>query len=194
MPTVFKTILIACFFAVPSFAFAAETPAEMKPTAPPQTTPAPHIARLGYVDIARIAAEAEQGKALKTLLTTKRDHLQAKVDVKKKQLEKLKASIEAKVAKMSPQQREAKSKEFQKRVEEFQKFARTSEEEFFALQNKETRALYEAIEQAAVAHGKVNGFAAIVVKKELLYIGSSAEAVDVTDALIKELNQAGLKK
>jgi outer membrane protein len=194
MPTVFKTILIACLLAVPSFAFAAEAPTEMKPTAATQTTPAPHIARLGYVDIARIAAESEQGKALKTLLTTKRDHFQAKVDVKKKQLEKMKVSIEAKVAKMSPQQREAKSKEFQKKIEEFQKFARASEEEFFALQNKETRTLYEAIEQAAVAHGKANDFAAIVIKKELLYIGSSAETVDVTDALIKELNQAGLKK
>jgi len=58
----------------------------------------------------------------------------------------------------------------------------------------ETRALYEAIEQAAVEHGKANIFAAIVVKKELLYVGSSVDAQDVTDALIKTLNQAGQKK
>lgn len=146
------------------------------------------------MDITRIAAESEQGKSLKTLLTSRKDKLQAKIDGKKKQIEKLKVSIEAKIAKMSPQQREAKSKEFQKKVEEFQKFARASEEEFFALQDKETRTLYGAIEQAAVAHGKANDFAAIAVKKELLYVGSSVATEDVTDALIKELNQGFQKK
>jgi hypothetical protein len=30
-----------------------------------------------------------------------------------------------------------------------------------------------------------------VVKKELLYIGSNVDTQDVTDALIKELNQTG---
>jgi hypothetical protein len=45
-----------------------------------------------------------------------------------------------------------------------------------------------------VAHGKANGFAVIVVKKELLYIGSSADTSDVTDDLIKALNQAPQKK
>ncbi len=191
MPTVFRLMLIACLFAVPSFAFAADTTAEAKPATPSQPVAA---TRLGYVDITRIAAESEQGKALKVLLTTKRDKLQAIIDGKKKQIEKLKVSIEAKVAKMSPQQREAKSKEFQKKVEEFQKFARASEEEFFALQDKETRTLYGAIEQAAVAHGKANDYAAIAVKKELLYVGSSVVPQDVTDALIKELNQGIQKK
>jgi len=191
MPTIFRTILVACFFAVPSFAFAADATAEAKPATPPQPVA---TARLGYVDITRIAAESEQGKALKVLLTARKDKLQAKIDVKKKQIEKLKVSIEAKIAKMSPQQREAKSKEFQKKVEEFQKFARASEEEFFALQEKETRTLYGVIEQAAVAKGKANDFTAIAVEKQLLYVGSSVKAEDVTDALIKELNQAGLKK
>ena len=101
---------------------------------------------------------------------------------------------DAKFAKMTPQQREAKSKEFQKKVEEFQKFARTSEEELLVLQDKETRMLYEAIEQSAVAHGKANGFDAIVVKKEMLYVGSLVNAQDVTDDLIKALNQTAQKK
>jgi outer membrane protein len=95
---------------------------------------------------------------------------------------------------MTPQQREAKSKEFQKKVEEFQKFAQTSEGELHALQEKETKSLYEAIEQSATAHGKANGFAAVIVKKELLYIDNTVEAQDVTDALIKALNQVGEKK
>jgi outer membrane protein len=95
---------------------------------------------------------------------------------------------------MTPQQRDAKSKEFQKKLEEFQKLAQASEEELLALREKETRALYESIEQAAVEHGKANAFAAIVVKKELLYVGSSVDVQDVTDPLIKSLNLTGQKK
>jgi outer membrane protein len=208
MPIKFKRVLIVCLFAVPSLVFAAGATPEVKPIAPPQTTesapakpgliPGPAAAvqavRIGYVDVARIGTESERGKGLKTLLTTRKDKLQGKIDGKKKQLDKLKASIEAKIATMTPQQREARSKEFQKKVEEFQKLAQASEEELMSLQEKETRALFEAVEQAAAAHGKTNGFAAIVVKKELLYVGSSVDAQDVTDALIAALNQADLKK
>lgn len=204
MHTIFKRVLITGFFALPSLAFAADnsaeinavTPAQAVVTAPSGTVQKPvavQSARIGYVDIARIGTDSERGKALKKLLAARKDKLQVKIDAKKKQIEKSKTSIEAKIASMSPQQREAKSKEFQKKVEEFQKLAQTSEEELFTLQDKESRALYEAVERAAVIHGKANGFAAIVVKKELLYVGNAVDAQDVTDALIKELNQAAQK-
>lgn len=209
MTTALKRILIACLIVLPSFVYAADNAPEVKPATPAQTTaPAPppspaeaaskpaaaQAVRIGYVDIARIGGESERGKVLKALLTAKKESLQGKIDGKKKQIEKLKTSIEAKIAKMTPQQREAKSKEFQKKLEEFQKFAQSSEQEFFALQEKESKTLYEAIEQTAVAYGKANGFAAIVIKKELLYLGSSIDAQDVTDPLIKELNQSDKKK
>lgn len=206
MPADFKRVLIACFLAFPSLVFAADSVPEVKPAAPPQpvlsapsdAAPKPAAAaqsvRIGYVDIAKIGAESERGKVLRSLLTTKKDTLQGQIEGKKKALDKLKTSIEAKIATMTPQQREAKSKEFQKKLEELQRFARTSEEEFLALQEKETGALYRAIEQSAVEHGKASGFAAIVVKKEQLYIGGSVDAQDVTDALIKALNQGGQKK
>jgi len=206
MPANFKRVLIACFFALPSLAFAADTAVEVKPQAPPQTAvsapaeaalkpaAATQSARIGYVDIARIGTESERGKTLRTLLTSKKDSLQGKIEGKKKALDKLKTSIEAKIATMTPKQREAKSKEFQKKLEELQKLAQASEEEFLALQEKETKTLFEAIEQAAAEHGKANGYAAIVIKKELLYVAGSVDAQDVTDTLIKALNQDGQKK
>lgn len=206
MPTIFTRILIACFFALPSFVFAADTVPEVKPSTPPQTTvsiptgqeqkpveTAPAV-RVGFVDIARIGTESERGKALKTLLTTRKDKFQEQINGKKKQVEKLKSSVEAKIATMTPKQREAKSKEFQKKVEDLQKFAQTAEEELMSLQEKESKALFEAIGQAAMVHGKANGFAAIVIKKELLYVGSSVDTPDVTDAIITALNQGDRKK
>jgi outer membrane protein len=206
MPAHFKRVLIACLIALPSLAFAADNAAEIKPSAPAQTAvpataeaaakpaAAAQNARIGYVDIARIGTESEPGKALRIRLVSSKDKLQSKIDGKKKAIDKLKASIEAKIATMTPKQREAKSKEFQKKLEELQKFAQASEDEFLTLQEKETKMLFEAIEQAALEHGKANGYAAIVVKKELLYVGSSVDAQDVTEALIKALDQTGRKK
>jgi outer membrane protein len=200
MPTTFKKILIACLFALPSLACAAENISEVKPPtpAPAEVVQKPvavvQSARIGYVDIVRIGTDSERGKALKALLIARKDSLQGKIDGKKKQLDKLKTSIEAKLATMTPPQREARSKEFQKKLEELQKFAQTSEKELVDLQEKETKTLFDAMEQAAIAHGTANGFAAIVIKKELLYVGSSVDAQDVTDALIKALNQSDQKK
>jgi outer membrane protein len=202
----YKSILIAGCIALPTFAFAADNAVVAKPAVPPPVTvsapvegAAPPAAvtqsiRIGSVDIVRIGSESERGKALKNLLIKKKDALQGQIDVKKKQIEKLKTSIEAKIATMTPAQREAKSKEFQKKLDEFQKYVRTSEEEFYLLQEKETKALYETIEQTAVAHGKANGFTAIVVKKELFYVSSAVDTKDITDDLIKTLNQAAQKK
>ena len=178
MPTMLTRTLLVCFLTLSSFAFAAESAVEAKP---PVLAPTPVLAvsepavksvpvataqpvKIGYVDIVRIGSESERGKALKAQLNAKKDTLQGKIDGRKKQIEKLKASIEGKIATMTPAQREAKSKEFQKKLEDFQKFAQASEEEFYALQEKETKVLYEAIEQSAVAHGKAGGFAVIVIK------------------------------
>lgn len=192
----FKKLLIALIIGLPTLSVAADGAPQVIATEskPPEETAARQPTKIGYVDIVRIGTESDRGKALKSLLTGKKDQLLGKIDGKKKQIEKLKASIESKISTMTPQQREAKSKEFQKKLDDFQKFARTSEEELFALQDKETKALYEAIERSAVAHGTANGFSVIVVKKELLYVGSGVEAQDVTEALIKSLNEAGQKK
>ncbi len=190
MNTHVTRILIACFFSLPSLAFAADKSTEVKPA----PSAAVQTFRIGYVDVARIGDESERGKALKAHLTTKKDQLLEKIDVKKKQVEKLKASIEAKISTMTPKQQEAKSKEFQNKLEDFQKVARASEEEFLALQSKETASLYGAIERSSREYGKANNFAAIVVRKELLYIGSPENAQDVTDDIIKALNQSGQNK
>jgi len=211
--TILRTFIIVIIIALPTLSVAADappavdtkadTPAQTM-TAPPQVTAAEITPattavaatspKIGYVDIIRIGADSEGGKTLKKLLTDRQSQLQVKIDGKKKQVEKFKASIESQLQTMTPQQREAKSREFQKKLEEFQKVAKSSEEELLALQEKETRTLYGEIEKAAVAHGKANGFSVIVVKKELLYLGSPVTVQDVTDALIKSMNEAGQKK
>ncbi len=198
--------LVVPLIMIPVLVWGGEGKPPLQIDAPLQTLPVPVAesprsstsselkTRIGFVDTGRIAAESEQGKALKVLLSAKKDALQEKVTARKKQLDKVRAAIEPKLASMTPSQREAKSREFQKKVEELQKLAQKSEEEFYGIQEKESKLLYEAIERAATAYGTTAGLALVVVKKELLYVAGTVDAQDVTDSLIKALNLSNRKK
>jgi outer membrane protein len=183
-------------------AAAAETPQKSPSAITTESKPSDaavrQMTRIGSVDLGRIGSETVRGKAVQAKLKGMKDKLQTRVDAKRKQLDKLRASFETKMSTLAPEQREAKAKEFQKefqkKVEEFQKFGKQLEEDLYTTQEKETKGLYDATEEAAVAYGKANGFAVIVVKKELLYVGSNIDAQDVTDALIKALDEAARKK
>jgi outer membrane protein len=166
--------------------------------APLQKTPealtAQKAMRLGHVDLMRINNESEFGKAGLKQLENKKKKLQAQIESKRKQLEKMRSDIEAKIKSLSPAQREAKSREFQKKVEEFQKFGQNSENELQTLQQGLGSALFDKIERACAEYGKSNGLALVVIKRELLYLDSTVEAVDVTDAVVKMLNEKEPKK
>jgi outer membrane protein len=120
--------------------------------------------------------------------------LQGKIENKRKQLEKQQAAIEAKLKTLTPQQREAKAKEFQKKVEEFQKFGLNAEKELQAKQEEFSDKLFKAIEQASAELGKAKGLALVVIKRELLFLGSGVDVQDVTDGVIKLIDGKEAKK
>jgi outer membrane protein len=157
-------------------------------------SPSPQAMRMGHIDLARVNTESDSGKAGQTRLEEKKKKLQAQIETKRKQIEKLKTSIEAKLQSLTPPQREAKAKEFQKKVDEFQKFGQNSENELQTMQQEIIGALYEKVEQACSVYAKANNLALIVIKRELLYLASGVEVTDVTDGVIKLLNQGEPKK
>jgi len=165
-------------------------------TAVPKIAEAPKAQqlRLGYVDIARVLAESSLGKASAAQAKKKQEKLQAQAMSRRKQLDKQKAAIEAQMPGLTPMQREAKAKEFQKKVENFQKFGMKLDKELQALQEGLNRSFNEAIENAATEYGKKNSLALIVVKREMLYLSNSVDAQDVTEGIIKQMNEKWMKK
>ena len=150
--------------------------------------------RLGHVDLARIAAESETGKKGQAQLADLKKKLQGQIETKRKQLEKQQAAIEAKLKTLTLPQREAKAKEFQKKVEEFQKFGLNAEKELQAKQEEFSAKLFNAIEQASAELGKAKDLALVVIKRELLFLGSGVDAQDVTEDVIKKIDGAESKK
>lgn len=145
--------------------------------------------KIGYVDIMKIAGESDAGKVAKSHFEAKADRYKAQIDTKQKMLEKQKATLEAKLPTYSPEQRAAKIKAYEKKVEELRTMLQKADKEMRPMQEGLIKEVYTKIESAAQAYGAANGFSAIIEKRELLYLGKDIDAEDVTEALIKELNK-----
>ena len=149
---------------------------------------------IGYVDLVRVSTESEPGKSGQIKLIEKKQKLQTQIEAKRKQLDKQKAAIEAKLPTLTPGQREAKAKEFQKKVVEYQNFVEKAEKELQDLQQELSRALFEMIEKAASDYGKSSGLALVTVKRDLVYLAGNVTPQDVTEGVVKLINETMQKK
>lgn len=197
--------LLAGFFIITVLAAAPLSAAEPAPSAvtpPAASAPvpaadkssavAPAVAkrfRVGYADIMKIAEQSAAGKAAKAQFEEKAGRLKTQIDTKQKLLEKQKAALEAKLATYTPEQRTAKIKAYEKKVDELRSLLQQADKEMKPIQEALTQEIYGKIEKTAGEYGAANGFDIILAKRELLYLGSNVDAEDVTDALIETLNR-----
>ncbi len=170
---------------------AATPAAEQKPS---ETLRTERTVKIGYVDIARFGAESEAGKAARERVRKKSERLEGQVDARQKLLEKQKAALQLKLPSLSPKEQEAKAREFEKKVDDHRKFLQNAEKEMKGYESDVSRQLYQDIEEAAAAFGRANGYSAIVVKRELLYVGGDVEGEDVTAGVLKLMNAKKEKK
>ncbi|MBT1071983.1 OmpH family outer membrane protein [Pelotalea chapellei] len=194
--------LLIC--ALPMMSAAAETvpavegqkPAPLQsvpPTKPQTPEKAEQQLRVGYVDLSKLNQESDLGKSAQAQAKEMQKKLQTQIETRRKQLDKQKAALEKKFDTLSPAQKEAKAKEFQKKVEEFQTFGMGKEKELQTLQDKLLTDLSKSFEEAAVEYGKANKLALVIVKRELLYVSSAVDAQDVTDGVLALLNSKSKK-
>ncbi|MDD2539914.1 MAG: OmpH family outer membrane protein [Desulfuromonadaceae bacterium] len=173
-----------------SSVLAPPTPASPTPAVLPAAPPAlPAVTvKIGVIDMERISSESAMGKAAKNTIMEQQQKLQKKLDGKKRRLEKMKEDLERKMPSLQPAQREAKAKEFQKKVEELQRFGMGAEKELMATKEKLTKELIDAIEQAAVEIGKTRKLATVVVKQEVLFLGSGVDVQDISEDIVTQVN------
>lgn len=178
-------------------------PADVAPAVtPPPTAVTPRVETLkpqtaimiGYVDLIQVSTDSETGKAGQAKLTEKKNKLQTQIETKRKQLDKQRAAIEAKLPTLTPEQRASKAKEFQKKVDEYQKFLQKADNDLQELQQDLSRILYEKIEQAASEYGKSNHLAVVTVKRDLLFLADNVISQDITAGIVKLINEQGQKK
>ncbi len=164
----------------------AESVPEQKSATP--VIPASSI-KIGYADIMKIAEQSDAGKVAKAHFEAKADRHKAQIETKQKLLEKQKTTLEAKLPGYSPEQRAVKIKEYEKKVDELRKMLQKADKEMKPMQEELVKGIYGKIEAAARSYGEANGFSVILIKSELLYLDKNADVQDVTEALLKQVNQ-----
>lgn len=147
------------------------------------------VVKIGYADLVKIAEKSDVGKVAKSHFEAKADRLKTQLETKQKLLEKQKATLEAKLPTYSPEQRTAKIKEYERKVEELRKMLIKADQELKPMQEELIKDIYGKIEKVAREYGSAKGFSVLLEKRELLYLGNNVEAEDVTEDLLKELNK-----
>ena len=174
---------LTAFIANPVFAQPA------KPATPAPAATAQSAVKIGYVNMAKIAAESKSGKAAAASLKTKSEQLRTKIQAKQKQIEAEKKAIEAKIEKMSVKERETKAKDFQKKLEEYQKLVQSSDAEMQKMQEKLLSDLYQKIKTASAAYAKANGYTAILEEKAVLYMSAAMVPKDLTNEISAQIDK-----
>lgn len=165
-------------------------PASDLPLYGPRLAAAPQPGvRIGFVDMAKVASNSVPGKAATSEMKTRTTRLRNQMQSREKQLSKQKAAIESTIASLTPAQREAKAKEFQKKVADYQKFVQKAGKDIQAREGQLLRNIFTATQKAAEEYAKSNGFAAVMIKKDILFLGVTVEAKDLTDEIIRQLDK-----
>ncbi len=190
MKPIASIALLICLF---SFSAMAEEPPKVVPqpvTELPKAVEPAQVqtsVKIGYVDMAKIASESAPGKAEHAKIKEKTEKYRSQIATRQKKLENMKKDIEAKLPTLTPQQRQAKVKELEKKVGEYQKYVKDAEKEMQKTEGELTESMLKALQKAADDYGKANGFAAIVPKRDLLYLGDKVDVKDVTEDIIKNI-------
>jgi len=151
-------------------------------------------AKVGYVDMTRVATDSVPGKAAAADIKSRAGKIRSQIEAKQKQLEKQRAELETRMQTLTPKQRATKAKEFQKKIQDFQNFVKNAQKDLQTREGVLLEKLYKSIERAAGDYGKANGFTAVTAKKDLLYIEDNVEVTDITDEIVKIVNAEQGKK
>lgn len=140
--------------------------------------------KIGYLDFAKIAQTSKTALKARDSVTASGEKFKKKLTERGKKLEALKKSLEAKGAQMNDLERETKQKEFQGKIKEYQEAVQNAEKEMAKQEETVTKKLIEQVSSVVKAYGEKNGFAMIVVNREILYYDGNQQLEDVTQEII----------
>ncbi len=182
--------LFICFCLTLGIATTTVAAEEVKPG--PVATGTPEV-KLGSVDFRKVAVESDAGKKAAALLKDMSEKYQTKLNVKAKELEKMKKSLETKAKSLSQAKLQAREKELQKKFQEYQEFGRSAEMELQKKQAELADQIGDKLLKLVKEYGSKNGYVAIIKKDNLVYTDAKYEPKDLTDEVLKLVNAADPK-
>lgn len=168
------------------------SPPQAGPASTPQSPPSPPASRqvlIGVIDIQKIGTESKIGRAERKRFEARGEKLKGEIEARGKKLEKEKKALEEKFPSLQPDQRQAKAKEFEKKVEAYRKMVQKAQEEMEPLQKEINDKLFALVEKGAARVGSAKGLALIVPRRDLIFSSPDTTIVDVTEDLLTVVDE-----
>lgn len=149
--------------------------------------------KIGYLDIGQAIATSDAGKAASSQLQAKFSKFQEQATAKQKELTTLKDELEKQGMALNESAKAAKLKEYQQKQRDLERFVKDSDEELKKSEAELINKIQTDIVKQVRDYGKKNSFTLIVEAREAGAIYAD-KSIDITEAVIKELNAAFNKK
>lgn len=148
--------------------------------------------KIGVINAQKILALCDAGKVLKGQLEARMKEFQADFKAEDDSIVALQKEIEKKSSAWSEDKTKEKVAELRKKRRDMQLKNEDAKVELQQMQDKAVKPILEALQDVVASYGKKNGFTAIFdVKAGVVYFDN---AVEVSEAIVKELNVAMAKK
>ena len=149
------------------------------------------VAKIGVIDLQRVIETSSQGKFAQAQIKKQKDTLEKDLKQKGAEIEQLRQRLEREAMVMSKEAREEKEREGRIKLNDFKILQKRYRTELQKLEQKLIEQLKDNVFALVGEIGKKEGYLLIISKIGVLY---SPKTIDVTDQLIKRLNEQFAKK
>ncbi len=145
--------------------------------------------KVGVINLQEILANSKAGQAAAKKIEVKAESYKGKFKSEQDQIKKLEQEIKKKSSAWSEEKRTTKIRELQKAGREYKEKASDASFELKQLQEKELSPILETLREIVQSYGKSNGYAVILEKTPGPGIVYFDKSVDISDDIIKELDE-----
>ena len=140
--------------------------------------------KIGSVDMQKAVNECNAGKEAKKGLTKEAEKLQHLIAEKQRELQEMKESLEKQGLMLNPEAKEAREKELQGKVRDFQRWGEDVQNEVNQKRIETERNISSGLIKIVQEIGANEGYALILEKNENIVLFAS-KPTDITDQVIK---------
>ncbi len=144
--------------------------------------------KIGIMNVQKVLVQSESGLKAKEVFEKKKNELEAGFETEQQQLQEMQQDIEKKSSVWTKEKRDEQILEFNRMRRDLQTKTEDARMEMKMLQDKELEPIIKELEKVVDAFGAKNGYSMILDSKNGVIFYNTA--LDVSDALIEELNKA----
>lgn len=143
--------------------------------------------KIGFVDLQKALNLSAEGQAAKAKISAKVKDYEKVINKKQEELKTLKADLEKQAVVLSPDARDAKERDYQQKLKDFQRYTKDVQDELKQQDSDHTNRIIEKLVNLVKEIGKREGYDLIVEANSggVIY---GADKVDLTDTLLKEFD------